>query len=266
MSPVLEQRVFEDDVFIPGKFGEPQRIFLLKHVGETPRQAGFVTDPRSGDWVHPELPRAVWVEECRIACARFFDESQSPDRSEAENLALLNKCRRALLASIEFANRCASMKEQFGYVDYALVGIGLDEGQTPTDRLFAVDLSPKFAAPSGNFAQDLIDKFADESDIGDLDEALAEAIARDKEEQGRDDQAINEAVEQLEQLEAEEAEEELPTPQISVACPVTGCDWTPKEGDNAPMRALHAHVRAGHKDEYEQMRPVLDLMKGQLSQ
>jgi len=252
---VTDQTLFPEDRCNPDRFSVEQRIFILGHLGETPRQAGILANDQTGEYEHPDLKMPVDVVVGRIVLQRFWEECTQAD--EGVNRAKKMRIRKYFMASLEGYRRTTEIRAAHGgVIDYSLIGIGRGVGETSTMQTFAFDLSSKNAPPKENWFADLIKNLeGDESlDLEDIEAKLGEALEKDVED------LVKEELARAEYAKEEEHEDD-PSPDLMIGCAY--CDWEPKEGDKNPVKSLTSHVRMGHRDRFEEYELTQRIVSGE---
>jgi len=211
MAPT-ERSLLPDDEYNPDDFSRQERAFLLEHLGQTPRQ---VFDGKQPEELRRgiDIPAGVNAHAAFILLQRFWEEAQ-----DAEGAELLELIRMNTLKCDEAQKRGEQQTRDFGGIDHAAAGVGLEEGMTLTRKTFMVPLKAKKYAPKGDWLADLA---AEEPQAADVN---GQELTGRSEDQGDPLPATAEAVNVL-----------------TATCPFC---YKPFTHPTDPLKAVHMHVQS----------------------
>lgn len=226
-----ERTVFPDDEYNPDLFNRQERAFLLKHMGKTPRQ---VFDGKQPEELRLglDIPAGVNPYVVSVLLQRLWEEGQ-----DEAGLPILDAVRRMTLACDVAQARGEQQTRDFGGIDYASTGVGLQEGMTRIRKTFTVSLSTKKFAPQKDWISDLAG-----SDMEEIEKlAAAELQAR---------------VDENKPVGSAEDQAETPAPEpinpeavniLTAACPYCMKPFSHPEPVKL-LNKINMHVQNGHKD------------------
>ena len=231
-----ERTIFPDDEYNPDLFSRQERAFLLRHIGETPRQVFGGKQPEE---LRPgiDIPKGVNPYAAFVLLQRFWEENQ-----DEAGAPVLENVKRMTLACDVAQLRGEEQTRLYGGIDYASTGVGLQEGITRIRKAFVVSLSAKKFAPEHDWISDLSG-----SDMARIEELAADEL-----------QARAEKDKPAGSFAEDQAEEPAPEPInpeavniLTMPCPYCFTPFSDPEPGKL-LNRVHMHVQNGHKDKREQ--------------